>query len=279
MTVKIVTDSGSDLPANIARALGITIVPVYIYFGNKVYRDGVDISPDELYKRLAEGGADYPTTTQPIPIDLANVYRELSKEAEGIVSIHLPARLSGTYNSALQGKVLVKTNCEIEVIDSLSVSMGLGLIVMAAARVAQAGGNLLQVIRETKKAIDRVHILGVMDTLKYLLAGGRISKTKATIGSLLSAKPLLSMRDGEIFQTGMVRTYAKGLDRQYEFVEKACDVQQVAIVHSTNPEEANTLKERISSIIPEERIFLARLGAGLGVHGGPGTMITAIRCD
>jgi DegV family protein with EDD domain len=279
MTVKIVTDSGSDLPANIARALGITIVPVYIYFGNKVYRDGVDISPDELYKRLSEGGADYPTTTQPIPIDLANVYRELSKEAEGIVSIHLPARLSGTYNSALQGKVLVKTNCEIEVIDSLSVSMGLGLIVMAAARVAQAGGNLLQVIREAKKAIAKVHILGVMDTLKYLLAGGRISKTKATIGSLLSAKPLLAMRDGEIFQTGMVRTYAKGLDRQYEFVEKARDVQQVAIVHSTNPKEANTLKERISSIIPEERIFLARLGAGLGVHGGPGTMITAIRCD
>lgn len=277
MTIKIVTDSGSDLPADIAKSLGIIIVPVYIYFGNKVYRDGVDISPDELYKRLIEG-PEYPTTTQPMPVDLANVYQELSKEADGIVSIHLPAKLSGTYNSALQAKVLTKTSCDIEVIDSLSVSMGLGLIVMAAARVALAGGNLRQVILEAKKAIAKVHILGVMDTLKYLLAGGRISKTKATIGSLLSAKPLLAMRDGALFQTGMVRTYSKGLDRQYKFVEKACDVQQVAIVHSTNPEEANALKERISSIIPEERIILARLGAGLGVHGGPGTMITAIRC-
>ena len=148
---------------------------------------------------------------------------------------------------------------------------------MTAARVAQAGGNLQQVVKETKRVIAMVHILGVMDTLKYLFAGGRISKTKATIGSLLNVKPLLSMRDGELFQSGMVRTYAKGLDHQYKFVEKAHDIQEVAIVHSTNPEEATTLKKRISALVPEERIYMARLGAGLGVHGGPGTMITAIR--
>src|SRR4030042_1631199 len=158
MTVKVVTDSGSDLPADIARALGITIVPVYICCGDKIYRDGVDISPDELYHKLEEGG-DYPSTTQPMPIDLANVYRELSKEADAIVSIHLPAKLSGTYNSAIQGKVLAKTKCDIEVVDSLSVSMGLGLVVIAAARVAQAGGNLKQVLFETKRVINKVQIL------------------------------------------------------------------------------------------------------------------------
>lgn len=277
MTVKIVTDSGSDLPADIARALGITIIPVYICCGDKIYRDGVDISPDELYHKLEEGG-DYPTTTQPMPIDLANVYQELSKEADAIVSIHLPAKLSGTYNSAIQGKVLAKTNCEIEVIDALSLSMGLGLIVMSAARVAQAGGSFYQVIRETKKVIPKVHIVGMMDTLKYLLAGGRISKTKATIGSLLKVKPLLALKDGELFQSGLVRSFAKGLDHQFEFVEKAYDVQEVAIVHSTTPAEAHELKKRISSLVSKERIHIARLGAGLGVHGGPGTMITAIRC-
>lgn len=277
MTVKIVTDSGSDLPSDIVKALGITVVPVYICFGEQIYRDGVDISPDEIYQRLTNGSSVYPTTTQPMPVDLANVYRELSKDADAIVSIHLPARLSGTYNSALQGKVLAKTSCDIEVIDSLSLSMGLGLIVMAAARVAQAGGNLKQVLYETKRVIPKVHIFGIMDTLKYLFAGGRISKTKATIGSLLNVKPLLSLKDGEIFQTGLVRTYAKGLDHQYEFVEKALDVQEVAIVQSTNLKEAETLKKRISSIVPEEKIHIARLGAGLGVHGGPGTMITAIK--
>lgn len=276
MTVKIVTDSCSDLPADIARALGITIVPVYICFGNKTYRDGVDISPEELYQKL-ENTKDYPTTTQPIPGDFTIVYQELAREADGIVSIHLPARLSGTYNSAVQGRVFAKTKCDIEVIDALSVSMGLGLIVIAAAKVAQAGGSLLQVIHETKRLIPKIHVLGMMNSLEYLLAGGRISKTKATIGSQLHVKPLLALKDGEVFQAALVRSFAKGLEHQIEFVEKAGDVREVAIVHSTTAEEADILKKRVSSFVPEERIYVARLGAALGVHCGPETIITAVR--
>jgi DegV family protein with EDD domain len=276
MPVKIVTDSCSDLPANIAKALGITIVPVYICFDDKTYRDGVDISVEEVYTRLEEGAVNA-NTMQPTPADFAKVYSELSKEADAIVSIHLPAKLSGTYNSALQGKVLAKTKCDIEVVDSLSVSMGLGLVVMAAARIAQAGGNLKQVLFETKKVINKVQIFGIMDSLKYLLAGGRISKTKVTPDSLLRVKPLLSLRGGEVFQASLVRTYAKGLERQYDFVNEAHDIHEVAIVYSTTPEEANTLKKRISSIVHEKRIHVARLSAGLGVHCGPKTMITAIR--
>ncbi len=276
MTVKIVTDSCSDLPAGVARALGITVVPVYICFGDKMYRDGVDISPEELYQKL-EKTSDYPTTTQPMPGDFSIVYQELAREADGIVSIHLPARLSGTYNSALQGRVFAKTKCDIEVIDALSVSMGLGLIVMAAAKVAQAGGNLRQVIHETRKLIPKIHVLGMMNSLKYLLEGGRISKTKATIGSRLHVKPLLALKDGEVFQAALVRSFAKGLEHQIGFVEKAGEVREVAIVHSTPTEEANVLKKRISYFIPEERIYLAKLGAALGVHCGPGTIITAVR--
>lgn len=276
MSVKIVTDSCSDLPADIAKALGITIVPVYICFDDKSYRDGVDISAEEVYKRLEEG-TEHPTTVQPKPKDFANVYGKLSKEADTIVSIHLPAKLSGTYNSAIQGKVLARTKCDIEVVDSLSVSMGLGLIVMAAARVAQTGGNLKQVLFETKKVLNKVQIFGVMDSLKYLLAGGRISKTKVTPESLLTVKPLLSLKGGEVFQASLVRTYTKGLERQYDFVNQAYDVHEVAIVHSTTPDEANRLKKRISSIVNEKQIHVARLSAGLGVHCGPKTMITAIR--
>ncbi len=276
MTVKIVTDSGSDLPAEIVQALGITVVPVYIYFGEQAYRDEVDISPDELYKRLVDGPI-HPTTTQPMPVDFANVYQELSGVTDNIVSIHLGSKVSGTYNSAVQGKEMVQTKCHIEVVDSSNLSMGLGLITMAAARVAQAGGSLEQVMEETKKAIEQVQILGLLDTLKYLLAGGRITKARATVGSLLKVKPMLTLRDGELVQASLARTYPKGLDRLYEFAKSASNLQEVAIVHSTMPGEADTLKKRISSIISEEKIHLARLGAGLGVHGGPGTMLVAIR--
>ena len=276
MAVKIVTDSGSDLPVELVQALGITIVPVYIYFGDKAYRDWVDIGPDELYKRLSEGPV-HPTTTQPMPIDFANVYRELSKETDEILSVHLPAKISGTYNSALQGKEMAETKCRIEVVDSLSVSMGLGLVAIAAARKAQAGGSLAEVMEETTKAVEQVQILGLLDTLKYLLLGGRITKARATVGSLLKVKPILTTRDGELVQAGLARSYPKGMDQLFEFVKNIPHVQEVAIVQSTVPDAANTLKERIGSIINKEQIHMARLGAGLGVHGGPGTLIVAAR--
>jgi len=276
MTVKIVTDSGSDLPEKIVKDLGITVVPVYIYFGEKAYRDGVDLSPDKLYRRLEEGSV-HPTTTQPIPADFAKVYKELSHETDQIVSIHLSAKVSGTYNSALQGKELTQTMGNIKVIDSFALSMGLGLVVMAAARMAQAGCNLQQVIRETNKTIGQIRLLGVLDSLKYLLAGGRITKAKATVGSLLKVKPILTLKDGEIVQAGLARSYDKGIDRLYEFVRKMTSIQEVAIVHSTVPNEASSLKKRISDIVDEDLIHEARLGAGLGVHGGPGTIIVVVR--
>ena len=276
MSVKVVTDSGSDLPREVANELGITVVPVYIYFGDKAYKDWEDIEPDELYKRLVDGPV-YPTTTQPMPSDFAKIYSDLSQDADAIVSVHLPARVSGTYNAALQGVEIAKPRCEVHVLDSFSVSVGLSLIAMAAARVAKAGGKLAEVLEETKKAISQTQIRGVLDTLQYLLKGGRITKAKALVGALLNVKPILTIRDGEIIQAGMARSYAKGIDQLFEFVKKCSNLQEVAIVQSTVPEEANALKNRIASIIDEKKILMARLGAGLGVHGGPGTLLVAAR--
>ncbi|MBN2187021.1 MAG: DegV family protein [Dehalococcoidia bacterium] len=276
MAIKVVTDSGSDLPLEVAKELGITVVPVYIYFGDKAYKDWVDIEPDELYKRLVEGPV-YPTTTQPMPADFAKTYSDLSQGADAIVSIHLPTKVSGTYNAALQGVEIAKPKCEVHVVDSLSISVGLGLIAMAAARVAKAGGKLAEVMEETKKAISQTQIRGLLDTLHYLLKGGRITRAKALVGTLLKVKPILTTRDGEIIQAGMARSYAKGIEQLFEFVRNCPNLQEVAIVQSTVPEEANTLKNRIASIIDEKRILMARLGAGLGVHGGPGTLLVAAR--
>lgn len=276
MAIKVVTDSGSDLPLEVAKELGITVVPVYIYFGEKAYKDGVDIGSDELYKRLVEGPI-YPTTTQPMPADFAKVYSDLSQDADAIVSIHLPTKVSGTYNAALQGVEIAKPKCEVHVVDGFSVSVGLGIIATAAARVARAGGKLAEVLEETRKAISQTQIRAVLDTLQYLLKGGRITKTKALVGALLKVKPILTMREGELVQAGMARSYAKGIEQLFEFVKSYPNLQEVAIAHSTVPEEAKVLKKRIASVIDEERIQMSRIGAGLGVHGGPGTLLVAAR--
>ena len=116
----------------------------------------------------------------------------------------------------------------------------------------------------------------MLATLKYLLAGGRITKARATIGSLLNVKPLLTMHEGELIQAGLARSYAKGIDKLYEFVKNAKNVKEMAIVNSTVAEEANFLKKRLSSIVVEEKIHMARLGAALGVHGGPGTLLVVV---
>jgi len=276
MTVKIVTDSTSDLPVQLAQELGITVVPVYLRFGEKVYRDGVDISQDELYQKLVASPV-HPATSQPSPADFADVYNRLSGETDEIVSIQVTSKLSGTYNSALQGRELVKAGCQIEVVDSLSVSMGLGLITVAAARLAEAGESLPAVMEEIRQAIPSIRLLAVFDTLKYLLLGGRIGKVKALLGSMLNVKPLLTVRDGELLPAGLARTRSKGIDRLFDLVKNALNIQELAIVHSTTPDEAGSLKERIASIFDRERIHIARLGPALGVHGGPGTLILALR--
>jgi DegV family protein with EDD domain len=272
LTVKIVTDSSSDIPLELAKKLDIAVVPVYIYFGDKAYKDGVDIGPDELYKRLVEGPI-YPTTTQPIPADFAETYTALAKDADAIVSIHLPTKVSGTYNAALQGLEIAKPKCEVHVFDSLSVSVGLGLIVIAAAQVANRGGKLAEVLEETRKAISKTQMRGLLDTLQYLLKGGRITKTKALVGAMLNVKPILTMRDGELVQAGMARSYAKGIEQVFEFVKNYPNLLEVGISQSTVPEEAEKLKKMLSSVIDEKHILMTRIGAGLGVHGGPGTMV------
>jgi len=276
VTVKIVTDSTSDLPPQVAEELGITVVPVYLRFGDKVYRDGVDISHDEFYQKLVTSPV-HPSTSQPSPLDFGNVYSKLFEETDEVVSIHLSSKTSGTYESALRGRQMVGPGCRIEVIDSFLVSMGLGLTVMAAARLARAGESLQAVMDEIKQVILQIRMLAVFDTLKYVLLGGRISRARALVGTLLNVKTLLTMRDGELVQAGLARTRGKGVERLFDFAKNALNIQELAIVHSTTPDEASSLRKRIASIVDEGRIHIARLGPALGAHGGPGALIVALR--
>ena len=276
MPVKIVTDSGADLPNKLAEELGIAVVPVYVRFGEEVYRDRVSISEDEFYERLTHDPV-HPNTTQPGPQDFLEVYQKLSADADGIVSIHITGKLSGTYNSALMARDMLETGCPVEVIDSETLSMSVGLMAISAVQMAKAGESIDKIVEGVKQAMPESSMLFLLDTLEYLRRGGRIGKAKALLGSVLNLKPMLTVKDGELVPAGQVRTRAKGMEKLFDFVENTGDIQDLAIVYNTTPDEAQALAERIGSVFDREKIRMARVGPGLGVHAGPGAMLVAIR--
>jgi DegV family protein with EDD domain len=276
MAVKIVTDSAADLPAELVKALGIEVIPLYVRFGEEVLRDRVDISEDGFYSRL-ESDPVHPNTVQPTPQDFIELYQKVAKGADGIVSIHISSKLSGTCNSAFQARDSLKGLCPIEIVDSLAVTMGEGLMVLVAAEAAKAGKSLEQAANAARQTIGKVHFLALFDTLKYLLLGGRIGKAKALLGSILNVKPIISLKDGEVVPAGQVRTRAKGLDKLFEFVQNSKSIADLAVVHSTTPDEAEALADRIGAVYDRKKIRMSRIGPVLGVHMGPGTVIVAVR--
>ncbi|MFC2019027.1 DegV family protein [Chloroflexota bacterium] len=276
MTVKIVTDSSADLPAEVIKELGITVVPLYVRFGEQIYRDRVEISEDEFYQRLSRDPV-HPSTTQPTPQDFVEVYQKLAKEADGIISIHLSAKLSGTHESAIMARDMIEKGCPIEIFDSQRLTMALGLIVMAAATMAKAGKDMAAVLKEVKAISPKIDMLALLDTLKYLQLGGRIGKAQALLGSLLNIKPVLTLKDGEVVPVAKVRTRSKGIDRLLELVKGAQNIQDLSVVYNTTPDEAQALVESIGAFFPKDRITLARVGPVLGVHMGPGSLVVALR--
>jgi DegV family protein with EDD domain len=276
MTVKVVVDSTSDIPAQLAKEWGITIVPAYVVFGGKSYRDRFDISEDEVYARLDHDSV-FPTTSVPSPQDFADVYNKLADETDEIISIHVTSRESGVYNSALLGRDLVTKKCHIEVIDSQSVAMCYGILAIAAAKEAKTGASLEKVAEVVRQSIPRMHLLMVLDTLKYVVRGGRVGKGYGLLGSMLRVKPLLTIRDGKLMLAGVARTRAKAIKRLYDFVESFPQVSEVAVSYTTSKEEAEALAEQIKADFPDIPLYFTRVGPVLGTHAGPGAMGVAVR--
>jgi DegV family protein with EDD domain len=276
MKVQVITDSTSDIPQDLVEKLGIRVVPIYVRFGDRTYRDGVDIKIDEFYSKLVSSPF-HPATSQPNPEDFTAVYKEYCDNTDGIVSIHISSKISGTFNSATMAKSTLKSRCPIEIIDSRLNSGGLGLVATAAARLAQSGAGLAEVIDEARKAVNEVHMFGMFETMKYLARSGRVNKTIAGASRILNVMPLLTFHDGEIVRAGLVRAISKGADKIYEFVKSNTPVSELVIVHSKVIDQANQMKQRLSEFIREEKISIAELGAGLGVHGGPGVLLAAVR--
>jgi DegV family protein with EDD domain len=275
MTIQIITDSTSDITPDIAEKLGIKVVPIYVRFGDKVYRDGVDMESDIFYKAL-ETSPVHPATSQPTPEDFESVYKECCRKADGIISIHISSKISGTYNSATIAKKMLGSSCPIEVIDSRFNSGGLALLTMAAARLAGSGKSLGKIVEELGQSISHVHMFGFFDTMKYLARSGRVSKVIVAAANILAVKPLLTFHDGDIVRAGLVRSISRGMDRLYTFVEEKRNITEMVIVHSMIPEKAEKLKKRLGELFPEDKIGIMKMGAGLGVHGGPGVLLVAV---
>ena len=275
MAIKIVTDSTADIPQNLAEDLGIAVIPLYAKFGDKSYRDRVDIFEEEFYKKLISDPV-HPTTSQPSPQDFADVYSELSQDASGIISVHISGKLSGTCNSALRAKEMVSEKCPIEVVDSEMVSMGLGLIAIEAANIANSGKDFQQVVKEVKQLIPHTHVWALFDTLKYLAKGGRIGKAKSLLGSVLNIKPILTVKDGEMAPATQARSREKGIGLLYNFASNCTDIKDLSVMYTTTPDEAKILANRLGAIFDRDRIQIARLGSALGVHAGPGALAVAL---
>lgn len=280
MTVKIITDSVSDITSDMAEELGVTVIPLTVLFGHDAFLDRVTISPEEFFHRLTHDNI-WPTTTQPSPGAFAEIYDRLAEETDEIMVITLSSKISGTYQSAMAAKELTKKKCRIEVIDSLTVAMGLGLVVIATAKEAGKGAGLDELIAFTRRALQRSHFIAYFDTVTYLAKGGRIGKARGLLGAMLSVKPILIVDEGEMSQKTRMRSLGAGMDYLYNFVAGfSNNIEELAVEYTTTPDEADRLVERLSAIYPQERIYRSTVSPVLGTYGGPGAIaITVLEAE
>jgi DegV family protein with EDD domain len=267
--VQVVTDSTADLPPEIVQELDITVVPLQVIFGEESFRDGVDLTSEEFFRRLGEA-AELPRTSQPSVGELQQAYEELAAKTDRILSIHVSSRLSGTVETARQAAQALADRCRIEVLDSGTVSMAMGFAVIAAARAAREGADLEACAEAAGSVLRRQRLAVALDTLEYLRRGGRMGRAQAFLGSLLRVKPILTIRDGEAFPLTRVRTHRKAVEEILRVCLEGSEVEEAAVMHATSPEDARFLVEEVARRCPGVPVQIGRIGPVIGVHGGPG---------
>jgi DegV family protein with EDD domain len=272
VTVRIVTDSTCDLPEDTRQASGVVTVPLRLHFGDREYRDRVDMDDREFLKLLRVAKAA-PTTSQPPPGDFEEVYRRLLQDpGDEVISIHIAGALSGTVGSAGVAAAAVAPE-RIHVVDSRSVSLGTGMQVLAAIELAQQGRSATEIVEELRTMPDRTGILCLLDTLRYLQLGGRIGKVQAMLGSALSIKPLVSLgNDGAVVPLGRVRSRAVGIRRLTELLLEHRPLARCGVLYVGEPSDARRLVEDARGTFPGMDILMQPASPVLGAHTGPGTL-------
>ncbi len=272
--IHLVTDSTSDIPASVRESLGIEIVPLKVHFGDRTYQDGVTIQSDEFYEKLVRS-SEFPTTSQPSPVDFVDVYRRILKNPEAeIVSVHLASALSGTYQSAMLAKSLLEENQErISVVDSRTTSYGLGSLVVAGAQAAEQGECREDIVRLMERKRKNMRLYFILDTLDYLYKGGRIGKASALFGSLLNIKPILTIDDdGEVSPVDKMRGQKKAQQRMVELFKRDFDGRDivVAIAYAQSDAVALELSAMVKEQFHVKEEVQTALGPVIGAHVGPG---------
>ncbi|HEY3315872.1 MAG TPA: DegV family protein [Bacillota bacterium] len=271
--IKIVTDSTADIPEEVARDLGLTVVPLTVFFGTEGFLDGVELKAKEFYPKLV-ASPHHPKTSQPSPADFIAVYSALKNEADTIISIHLSSHLSGTCQSALLAKGMVE-GVDIEVVDTRGASMSLGVTVVEAARAVRAGWSKDQVMALIERKAKEVHVFFSVDTLEYLRRNGRIGKAAALLGSLLNIKPILWLEDGVVAPYEKVRGQGRVIPRLVELIQEKMGPEKqvrVAIVHANCRDHADRLLEAIKGVFEVDEATINFIGPVIGANVGPGTL-------
>jgi DegV family protein with EDD domain len=270
--IRVVTDSSCDLPDTIVDELGIEIVPLTIRFGDEEFVDRRDLSPSEFWAKCAASPL-LPETAAPSPGAFEEAYRKLNGEgAEAVVAITISGSLSATGQAAELAAQAVESDLQVKVLDSRSVSMGLGLMAVAAARMANAGKGIDDVVGTATDLIPRTHIYGALDTLENLKKGGRIGGAQALLGSMLSIKPIIEVRDGKVEPESRQRTRSKALAYLAEKVRSVRpQIEQLAVIQGDCP-DLDDFIEMITVDYPREELIVGDVGAVIGAHAGPRVM-------
>jgi DegV family protein with EDD domain len=271
MPVRIVTDSSADLPADEVARLGVEVVPLSIRFGAEEFTDGVDLSVAQFYDKLASS-SDLPETAAPAPGAFEAAFRrQAAAGADAVVCINLSSGLSATFQSAQNAATAVAADLDVRVVDSRSITSGLGTQVTVAAEAAAEGAGADEVVALVEGLVGRTHVIGALDTLDNLKKGGRIGGAQALLGSLLSIKPLLDISSGEVAEAGKARTRRKAIDWLRDQVFAQPEVEHLCVAHGMAP-DVDDMVALLAPRYPADQIRITTIGPTIGTHAGPRVM-------
>jgi DegV family protein with EDD domain len=273
--VAIVTDSSAYIPKEMVRDLNISVVPLVVIWGNETLEDDVDITPDQFYTRL-QSAKEMPTTSQASVPNMHKTFSGLLEQGYEVLGIFLSSKLSGTMQSAIQGRDELPAGREkITLVDSLTTAMAMGYHVISAARAAAQGASLNDCKKIAEEAQKNSGVYFVVDTLEFLHRGGRIGGARRFLGSALNIKPILTVKDGKVEAAGSVRTKAKAVNHLIELVHEQCKGKssvRLATLHANAEAEAKEILKTAGQGMNVVESLLSEVSPAIGTHTGPGTV-------
>lgn len=268
--VRIVTDSTADLSEEQQQAGHVTVVPLNVRFGDEVFRDHVDLSGDDFFRRL-KTSPQLPKTSQPSVGAFEEAFKKHRTAGDDVVAVLISSKVSGTVGAASAAAKAVDGE-HVEVIDSFTTSMALGFLALEGARMAETGAHRQAVAERIRLLVPKARVLAAIDTLTYLEKGGRIGRARALLGSLLNFKPLITLQDGEVAPLGRARGRPQAIDRLVELLRRDGPLSNLAVLHGGAQADAERLRERVAGSYPGLDIPLAETGAVIGTYTGPGVI-------